>query len=118
MLSTWPGPAVSHGVQQSDAELAPGRELTRLFYQGEIGARLVELCRESGGHLSRQDLTSYQVIERTPLKARYQGAELLTNPPPSAGGVLIRHTLQALRDGKATPVFRSVGRLVGISLSA
>ena len=74
-----------------------------LFYRGEMGARLVELCRQQGGHLSRQDLTAYQVIERIPLLSRYRDVDLLTNPPPSAGGVLIRHTLEALQNGTATP---------------
>jgi gamma-glutamyltranspeptidase/glutathione hydrolase len=91
--------------QQALADSLTGlaTEGSALFYQGEIGARLAELCRAGAGHLSREDLSRYQVIERTPLLTRYRGAALHTNPPPSAGGALIRHTLETLEDGDATP---------------
>ncbi len=75
-----------------------------LFYLGEMGARLAGLCREGGGHLSREDLAAYEVIERSPLRTRYQGTLLHSNPPPSAGGTLIRHTLEALESGSASPL--------------
>lgn len=78
-------------------------EGSELFYRGEIGQRLADLCRDGGGHLSREDLARYQVVERLPLLTRCRGAELYTNPPPSAGGVLIRHTLEALEDTACTP---------------
>ena len=80
------------------------REGPALFYQGEIGARLVRLCRERGGHLDRKDLTAYEVVGRSPLAFDYRDTRILTNPPPSAGGVLIRHTLAALDGVDADPV--------------
>ncbi|MEM8767573.1 MAG: gamma-glutamyltransferase, partial [Pseudomonadota bacterium] len=79
------------------------REGPELFYQGEIAAALVGLCRDEGGHLNRADLAQYQVIERKPLRFNYRGFSLSTNPPPSAGGVLIRHTLRTLGDDPPTP---------------
>jgi len=81
-----------------------------LFYNGEMGARLAELCRNGGGHLSRADLDGYQVIERAPLTSRHRDAALLTNPPPSAGGVLIQHTLQSLEhlDGSPEAIARAL----------
>ena len=68
----------------------------REFYEGEIAQQLVKDCQEQGGHLTLEDLSSYQVIERDPLILNYRGNTLLTNPPPSSGGTLIAFALQLL----------------------
>ena len=80
------------------------REGEALFYEGEMGARLAQLCQEQGGHLTRADLSAYQVVERTPLAFEFRKTRILTNPPPSAGGILIRHTLEALEKRPVDPV--------------
>ena len=51
---------------------------------------------ERGGMLSRDDLSSYEVIEREPARVTYQGREVITNPPPSSGGILIADALGIL----------------------
>jgi gamma-glutamyltranspeptidase/glutathione hydrolase len=51
---------------------------------------------ERGGLLTEDDLDRYEVIEREPAKARYRGREILTNPPPSSGGILIAYSLDLL----------------------
>ncbi len=66
------------------------------FYRGEVAARLSDFVVEHGGTLGREDLASYAAIERTPARARFRGTEVLTNPPPSAGGTLIVHSLDRL----------------------
>lgn len=60
-----------------------------LFYEGELARRIVTLCQEGGGYLSLDDLARYAVIRRAPLRLRYHEAEILTNPGPSSGGLLI-----------------------------
>lgn len=70
-------------------------EGAELFYQGEIAARLVELCR-AGGQIRPDDLASYRTIRRKPLAFRYRGAGVETNPLPSAGGVLVALALDLL----------------------
>jgi gamma-glutamyltranspeptidase/glutathione hydrolase len=60
-----------------------------LFYQGGIGKQLAEAMDERGGYLTLEDLKAYQVIEREPLTIRYRDYEVLTNPPPSSGGVIL-----------------------------
>ncbi len=55
-----------------------------------------------GGALTRADLAAYDVVDREPLRVGYRGREVLTNPPPSAGGILIARAL-ALLDGVAGP---------------
>lgn len=66
-----------------------------LFYRGEIADQIVRLC-SGRGYLSYEDLRSYQTILRDPLSVQYRGHRFLTNPPPSAGGVLIAFGLGLL----------------------
>lgn len=66
------------------------------FYEGEIGQQLVRDCAARGGYLTKEDLQSYRVLERQPLRTRYRGKTLLTNPPPSSGGTLIAFALKLL----------------------
>jgi gamma-glutamyltranspeptidase/glutathione hydrolase len=68
----------------------------RPFYEGELADRLVALCAEHGGHLTRDDLSGYRVVDRAPLRHRYRGYEVATNPLPSSGGALINFALTAM----------------------
>lgn len=67
-----------------------------LFYRGEIARSIVQSCQDGGGHLTLPDLETYQVIRRQPLSLYYRGAQILINPPPSSGGILIAFTLELL----------------------
>lgn len=69
----------------------------RLFYEGDIAAGIVEQCR-SGGHLCLADLRDYEVIVRRPLEFSYRDATVLTNPPPSFGGILIAFAMRLLAE--------------------
>jgi gamma-glutamyltranspeptidase/glutathione hydrolase len=66
------------------------------FYAGEIGAAIADWVCERGGLLTREDLAAYRVIDREPVRVPYRGHEVLTTPPPSAGGILIAHALGIL----------------------
>jgi len=68
----------------------------KAFYEGDIAHQLVKDCQNLGGHLTLEDLKNYRVIERKPLTLNYRGNTLLTNPPPSSGGVLIAFALKLL----------------------
>jgi gamma-glutamyltranspeptidase / glutathione hydrolase len=82
-----------------------GREGDEPFYRGDIAAAAVELLAGSGGMLTAEDLAAYEVAPREPVQARYRGRDVLTNPPPSAGGVLIALALALLErePGPPTP---------------
>ncbi len=41
----------------------------------------------NGGLITLADLKAYQAVEQEPLRGRYHGDEIITAPPPSAGGV-------------------------------
>jgi gamma-glutamyltranspeptidase/glutathione hydrolase len=69
-----------------------------LFYRGELAEKLARDCRERGGHLSLEDLDSYQVLRREPIVFRYRGARCAINPPPSSGGCLVAFALALMSD--------------------
>jgi gamma-glutamyltranspeptidase/glutathione hydrolase len=73
------------------------------FYGGDIGSAISDWVTERGGTLSRDDLAAYATIPRAPVHVRYRGREVLTNPPPSAGGLLIAYTLALLERGSGPP---------------
>jgi len=65
-----------------------------LFYHGELAELIAGSCEQAGGHLQRQDLHNYQIHCRQPLRVKYREHQLLTNPPPSSGGILMAFALQ------------------------
>jgi gamma-glutamyltranspeptidase/glutathione hydrolase len=80
----------------ADALERLGAEGAAPFYTGDIAAAIVEWLAERGGIVSAADLAGYAVVDREPIRASYRGREVVTNPPPSAGGILIAHALALL----------------------
>jgi gamma-glutamyltranspeptidase/glutathione hydrolase len=80
-----------------------GAEGPEPFYRGDIAAAIAERVRAGGGTLGAADLNAYETIAREPVSAQFAGREVLTNPPPSSGGILIAFALSLLeligRDG-------------------
>jgi gamma-glutamyltranspeptidase / glutathione hydrolase len=66
------------------------------LYEAEIAKRICDWVCERGGLLSRGDFAAYRVVERPPVEAAYRGRRVLTNPPPSSGGILIAYALDLL----------------------
>ena len=82
-----------------------GAEGPEFLYTGDVAKSVSDWVLERGGLVSEQDLAEYEVIEREPARARYRGREVLTNPPPSSGGILIAYSLDLLeRLGRASDV--------------
>jgi gamma-glutamyltranspeptidase/glutathione hydrolase len=73
-----------------------GAEGAEPFCRGEVATALSTYVGDYGGTLGADDLASYEVIERKPIRARFRGTEVLTNPPPSSGGILIAYCLGLL----------------------
>jgi gamma-glutamyltranspeptidase / glutathione hydrolase len=73
-----------------------GAEGSEPFYRGEVAAALSAHVVERGGTLGPTDLSGYEAIERRPIRLPFRGAEVLTNPPPSSGGILIAYSLGLL----------------------
>jgi len=68
------------------------------FYRGEVAARLVSAVNKAGGIWSMEDLASYQVKVREPLQGMFHQMQVITAPPPSAGGIALLTMLNVLAD--------------------
>jgi len=66
------------------------------IYGGELAAAIAGTVAAGGGRLTRSDLAAYRVVWRRPVRMRFLGHEVLSNPPPSSGGILIAYGLALL----------------------
>jgi gamma-glutamyltranspeptidase/glutathione hydrolase len=101
------GRVLRAGEQIRQPELADalerlGAEGSGPFYWGDIAAAIADWVGGRGGIVTAEDLAAYDVVDRTPIRVPYRGREVLTNPPPSAGGILIARAL-ALLNGQPGP---------------
>jgi gamma-glutamyltranspeptidase / glutathione hydrolase len=85
-----------------------GAEGAAPFYRGEVAAAACDWLAAHGGSLTREDLAGYRAIEREPVRIGYRDRQILTNPPPSAGGTLLAYALALLDRGPAPPTLRGV----------
>ncbi|WP_079203770.1 gamma-glutamyltransferase [Pseudomonas sp. CC6-YY-74] len=81
------------------------------FYAGDIAEKLVSGVRAAGGIWSLRDLAEYRIVERHPLRVPLaDGRELISAPPPSAGGLALAQSLLILQQlpwRQAEPVQRT-----------
>ncbi len=68
----------------------------RSFYEGKQAEAIAGACQESGGIMTLDDLASYRVVWRDPVRFGYRGLEILSMPPPSSGGVCLAEILNIL----------------------
>jgi gamma-glutamyltranspeptidase/glutathione hydrolase len=73
-----------------------GAEGPGFLYTGDVAGKVSDWVLERGGLLTREDLECYEVVEREPARVTYRGRTVLTNPPPSSGGILIADALGIL----------------------
>jgi gamma-glutamyltranspeptidase / glutathione hydrolase len=102
------GEVLREGEPFVDPELAEAIELLGAhgeapFYEGELGAAAADWVLERGGMLTREDLAAYGTIVREPVRVRYRDREVLTNPPPNAGGILLGYALALLERSDSPP---------------
>jgi gamma-glutamyltranspeptidase / glutathione hydrolase len=91
-----------------DALLRLGEEGVEPFYSGEVAAAVCEWVWAGGGSLRGEDLAGYRAMEREPVRLPYRDREVLTNPPPSAGGTLLAYALALLNRGPQPPTLQGV----------
>jgi gamma-glutamyltranspeptidase/glutathione hydrolase len=80
----------------ADAIETFGRSGARDFYRGAIAREIVRVVRANGGIMTAADLRAYSAQVREPLRGTAFGYEIVTAPPPSAGGVTILSSLSFL----------------------
>jgi gamma-glutamyltranspeptidase / glutathione hydrolase len=107
------GHLLREGEQMNNPEL--GDALMRLasdgaepFYRGDVAAAVCAWLSARGGSLGGADLAGYGAIEREPALMAYRDRQILTNPPPSAGGTLLAYALGLLDRAPAPPSLRAV----------
>jgi gamma-glutamyltranspeptidase / glutathione hydrolase len=91
-----PAGTVLHDPDLADAIERLGAEGPAPFYTGDLARRVSAHVLAGGGLITGADLAAYEVIEREPVRVRYRDREVVTNPPPNAGGVLLAMALLLL----------------------
>ncbi len=110
-MARWPASAKIF-LQPDGAPLAPGDTLVqrdladtlsaiaqdgpRAFYDGAIADRIASAVQAAGGIMTREDLQNYRPIERTPVRGRYRGYDVVSMPPSSSGGVILIEMLNII----------------------
>ncbi len=92
---------VNHDLGEALRRLA--EEGPAPFYTGDIAGAVCEWLAERGGSIIPGDLAAYGALAREPVRMGYRDREVLTNPPPSAGGTLLAYSLGLLDRGPAPP---------------
>jgi gamma-glutamyltranspeptidase / glutathione hydrolase len=71
------------------------------LYTGTLARVVVADMQANGGLITLDDLASYRVCERDPVRGQYRGYDILSAAPPSSGGT---HILQMLNLLAAFPI--------------
>lgn len=92
------GKAAVVGQRVVNTELAEtlariAREGGSVMTEGPLALQMVEATQAAAGALTLEDLAEYRVVEREPLRIRYDGKDVYTMPPPSAGGLMVAELL-------------------------
>jgi gamma-glutamyltranspeptidase/glutathione hydrolase len=66
------------------------------FYRGPVAEKLLAEVNSEGGQWRADELASYRIRERTPIRFEYDGWQVVTAPPPSSGGIALAQMLQIL----------------------
>jgi gamma-glutamyltranspeptidase / glutathione hydrolase len=66
------------------------------FYHGALAKELSAALQKGGGLITANDLASYEVKERKPIRGTYRDYDIISAPPPSSGGVALLEILNIL----------------------
>ncbi|HEY6779902.1 MAG TPA: gamma-glutamyltransferase [Thermoleophilaceae bacterium] len=89
-----------------------GAEGPDFLYEGDVAAAVSDWVLERGGLLTREDLAGYEAIEREPVRVSYRGHDVVTNPPPSSGGILIADALGIVERLERSPDAATVAEVI------
>jgi gamma-glutamyltranspeptidase/glutathione hydrolase len=64
------------------------------LYHGPLGMAIAADMAANGGLITMDDIESYEVFERAPVRGTYRGYEIIGPPPPSSGPL---HIIQMLK---------------------
>jgi gamma-glutamyltranspeptidase/glutathione hydrolase len=66
------------------------------FYHGALARELAAAIQKGGGLITADDLASYEVKEREPIRGTYRDYDIISAPPPSSGGIALLQVLNIL----------------------
>jgi gamma-glutamyltranspeptidase/glutathione hydrolase len=104
-----------HGLKQGEVFKQPdlAATLSRIadqgekdFYAGKTADRIAA-SQATGGLITKADLKSYRAVWREPIRADWNGYQIVTAPPPSSGGIFLVQMLKMKADLHA--LFEGVG---------
>jgi len=93
----------------------------KAFHQGAIAKAIVKAANDRGGILQLKDLSDYKVARRRPIIGEWQGYEVVSAPPPSAGGTLMMamlNTLAPMDLSTTRPLVDNIERLARVMKAA
>jgi gamma-glutamyltranspeptidase / glutathione hydrolase len=106
---------VLHNPELGDALERLGGDGAAPFYAGDIAAAVSDWLGERGGSITAAGLAAYRARLRAPVRVGYRDREVLTNPPPSAGGTLLAYALGLLDRSPGPP---TLGEIVAAMAAA
>lgn len=94
-LPLMPGALLRQPQLAQTLRFLAGTRLENLYYP-PLSTALINTVRGRGGFLDAEDLQSYRVRSRAPLRGMYHGYEIITLPPPASGGTALLEILSIL----------------------
>jgi gamma-glutamyltranspeptidase / glutathione hydrolase len=79
------------------------------FYEGSVARDLVSAAQAAGSPLTADELKAYRPVERKPLHSAWEGHDIYTMPPPSAGGLMLAQTLALLSSSELKALGKDSG---------
>ncbi len=68
------------------------------FYKGSVAEKIVADMEAHNGLITMEDLASYKVIEREPVRGTFRGYDIAAIPAPSSGGTHVIEMLNILEN--------------------
>jgi gamma-glutamyltranspeptidase/glutathione hydrolase len=68
------------------------------FYEGETAELIIQEMNTNDGFITKEDLTSYDSVYRTPVEGTYRGNKVISMGPPSSGGALLIQMLNMIEN--------------------
>ncbi|MCL4845394.1 MAG: gamma-glutamyltransferase [Acidobacteria bacterium] len=87
---TWKMPALATTLRRL------AQEGPEYMHSGEWAQKFVAEAGKRGGRVTLDDLKEYEVMWLEPLRFTYRGHEIVTEPPPVAGGSMLGYNLTIL----------------------
>jgi gamma-glutamyltranspeptidase / glutathione hydrolase len=66
------------------------------FYKGAVADLIIKEMKSGGGIITKEDLTNYKAVWRTPVESTYKGYKVVGMPPPSSGGIALVQLLKSI----------------------